>query len=462
MAGMFYSKEEAAEKLGVAPEQLEKLVEEGKLREFRDGSHVLFKVDEIDMLVSDESVAAPAEISVEPQQVEEITSQADVPELEPEQAAEEIMSDTNITELDASLAEPAEQPDEQVESVMSDTDITAELTGTSAKSEQPAEMKMSDTDITAELADTSAESEQPVEMTMSDTDIMDLGDTSDQLQPQDSKEVAPELSDTELGGFDETFVGSELSDDKDDLSLASGTSASSSLGDLGDGDTVVADTGINVLGESASDYEITDDILGETRAGASQTSGALPDEASLEEIEGDVNLDTFGSGSGLLDLSLQADDTSLGGILDEIYTSESEEGQGTGGASGLEAAVEGEQMLDGGGAQVAMPGMTRAYAEAPADTVSNALGIMLLLPFAAVIYSVIVIVAAFRGIAPSIREAVQSIIWYIVIGAAVASSLIAVGAMLVSSPSGEKKEKKVKAKKEKKPKKEKKAKKGKK
>lgn len=42
----------------------------------------------------------------------------------------------------------------------------------------------------------------------------------------------------------------------------------------------------------------------------------------LEEIEEDVNLDSFGSGSGLLDLSLQADDTSLGGIIDEIYTSE--------------------------------------------------------------------------------------------------------------------------------------------
>jgi hypothetical protein len=49
-------------------------------------------------------------------------------------------------------------------------------------------------------------------------------------------------------------------------------------------------------------------------------------EASLEEIEDDVNLDSFGSGSGLLDLSLQADDTSLGGILDEIYTTEGGEG----------------------------------------------------------------------------------------------------------------------------------------
>ena len=47
-------------------------------------------------------------------------------------------------------------------------------------------------------------------------------------------------------------------------------------------------------------------------------------ESGLKEIEEDVNLDSFGSGSGLLDLSLQADDTSLGGILDEIYAPENQ------------------------------------------------------------------------------------------------------------------------------------------
>jgi hypothetical protein len=51
-------------------------------------------------------------------------------------------------------------------------------------------------------------------------------------------------------------------------------------------------------------------------------TGETAQEPTLEEIDNDVNLDSFGSGSGLLDLSLQADDTSLGGILDEIYTTE--------------------------------------------------------------------------------------------------------------------------------------------
>ena len=42
----------------------------------------------------------------------------------------------------------------------------------------------------------------------------------------------------------------------------------------------------------------------------------------FDKMDEDINLDSFGSGSGLLDLSLQADDTSLGGILDEIYAEE--------------------------------------------------------------------------------------------------------------------------------------------
>jgi len=41
----------------------------------------------------------------------------------------------------------------------------------------------------------------------------------------------------------------------------------------------------------------------------------------------DPNFDSFGSGSGLLDLSLQLDETSLGGILDEIYAPEEQRGE---------------------------------------------------------------------------------------------------------------------------------------
>jgi len=192
MAGMFYSLKEVAEKLSKTEEEVKEIVKSGRLREFRDGPNLLFKVDEVETLMSDSSIMAAKE----------------------------------------SVAEP-EQPEEE------------EIT------------------------------------------------------------LAPETTESPVGA-----------------------------GEPADADTAVASEGIDVLGElDADEYKLTDDTMAETQAASGDTSlveeimGESKGEASLEEIEEDVNLDSFGSGSGLLDLSLQADDTSLGGILDEIYTSEGEEGQ---------------------------------------------------------------------------------------------------------------------------------------
>jgi hypothetical protein len=153
----------------------------------------------------------------------------------------------------------------------------------------------------------------------------------------------------------------------------------------------------------------------------------------LEEIEGDVNLDTFGSGSGLLDLSLQADDTSLGGILDEIYTPEGEEGKEEAEASAVEVAAEAEQLMPGEGLAEPEAGpeapataqMYQVYAEPAPDVISNALGIMLFLPLLAIVYTAIVAVAGFNNMMPTALTAIQGLIWYIAIGAAVAAGLIA-------------------------------------
>jgi excisionase family DNA binding protein len=53
MAKMFYTTDEAAQKLGISGDQLKSLVSESKLREFRDGAKVMFKVDQVDKLASD-------------------------------------------------------------------------------------------------------------------------------------------------------------------------------------------------------------------------------------------------------------------------------------------------------------------------------------------------------------------------------------------------------------------------
>jgi excisionase family DNA binding protein len=368
MAGMFYSLEEAVEKLNATEEQVKELVRAGKLREFRDGSNVLFKVDEVEALMSDTGVTAPEET---PAAVEEQTDEDEISLISEAAAPETAMPDTAVPETttpEVSVPEPA-APEIPV-----------------PEAEAP-ETAVPETPVP----------ETPV-----------------------PEATAPETT-------EDTAAGDELMD----------------------GDTVVAEQGINVLGETGGQKQETDDTTAETKGTTA--------EASLEEIEEDVNLDTFGSGSGLLDLSLQADDTSLGGILDEIYTSEGEEGEETREGSALEAAVDTEQMLteeELAGPQPApeVPAVVQGYIEPEPDTISNAFGIVLFLPLLVIVYTAIVAVAGFNDVMPVVREKIQGLIWYIMIGLAVAAGLIIGAAFMLTSGAGEAGRKK-KARKPKRPKK---------
>jgi len=322
---MFFSISEVAAKLGKSEDEVRQIVKSGRLREFRDGPNLLFKVDEVNSL----------------------------------------LSDTSFTGVRATP--PAEKP-------------------AAAKSEE-------------------AEAEEIL------------------LAPDGPAKDSEELQ-------------------------------------LTDADTQIVEEGIKVLGDTAS---LGKDGNEETFKTGGETPSSPGKEASLEEIEKDVSLDTFGSGSGLLDLSLQADDTSLGGILDEIYTPGGE-GKAPAAAepaaadaaegSALEVAAEADQMISAEQfpepqAQAPALAAAMAYAEPAPDAISNALGIMLFIPLAAVIYTAMVAVAGFSNLNPAILKMSQGFIWYIAIGMAVASLLIiAVGA----SMGREKKPKAPKVKKEKPPK----------
>jgi len=50
MAKMFYTIDEAAEKLGKSSEQIKEMASEGKLQQFRDRDNVMFKVDQVDKM----------------------------------------------------------------------------------------------------------------------------------------------------------------------------------------------------------------------------------------------------------------------------------------------------------------------------------------------------------------------------------------------------------------------------
>ncbi|MCK4913967.1 MAG: helix-turn-helix domain-containing protein [Planctomycetes bacterium] len=296
MAGMFYSLQEAAEKLNKTEEQVKEFVKEGKLREFRDGSNLLFKIDEVEALVSDAVIMQSEETRLEEE------------------------------------------------------------------------------------------------------------------SPKDEGELLLETNEDE-----DTATGSELTN----------------------ADTAAGAEGIDILEETEDSFNLGDDTISADKA---ETG-----EASLEEIEDDINLDTFGSGSGLLDLSLQADDTSLGGILDEIYTPEENNAQladeTPSSGSTMSMATGTGQMLseeDFGLSQSAQQAaaVVQTYAEPQPDTLSNALGVMLFLPLLAVIYTAVVVVAGLNGTMPAILEKSQDIIWYIAAGAAVVAILLVAAASLLSSNSG--------------------------
>ena len=400
MAGVFYSLQEAAEKLNKTEEEINQLVQDGKLREFRDGPNLLFKVEEVEALLSGIDVA-PSEEPPESQAIEEIPTEedAELHLMESEELTPDIPEpqDAELEELASDILEPQDEESEE---------LAAEI-----------------------------------------------------LEPQD---MEPEPSESEALAPSEQATGTS------EILLAPETGSPIPPSDLTDADTALTGEGISVLGETDSDYLMTDDTMAET-AVPTGTSGTTP-EVPLEEIEEDVNLDTFGSGSGLLDLSLQADDTSLGGILDEIYTSEGEgqdlapiEGEAD---SAAEVSTETDEMLTEEpmvpqGAPEVSAALAQPYIEAAPDTASNTLGMLLFLPLLIVIYTTIVAFTGQRGVMPSILAGIQGLIWYIMGGAAVLAVLVTGAAFMLGGGTGRSvaKPKKVKVKKAKKEKKEKKPKK---
>ncbi len=360
MAGMFYSLEEAAQKLNKTPDQIKDMVKAGALREFRDGTNVLFKVDEIESLVAEAGAPAAESAVPEPPEFEDL-------ELEPADAEglDQELSDIEIPELEALEPELGE-----------------------AEEQTPKEPKL-------EIP----EAEEPVP-----------------AEPEMEIPEVPEPPTPEP----EPAAPAKTPADTEEIFLAPETGAPVIPSELTDADTALTGEGISVLGETDKDYEVTDDSMAET-AGTLGATGTTP-EASLEEIEGDVNLDSFGSGSGLLDLSLQADDTSLGGILDEIYTAESEDAEEPAEAGTVEEVVaEADQMLSDEEFAAAQAGpefapVGRAYIEAAPDRQSNILGMMLWVPLFIVLYTAIVAVAGLRGVVPSILTSIQGFVWYVMIG----------------------------------------------
>ncbi len=412
MSGMFYSFEEAAEKLKKNKNELKKLVRDGKLREFRDGPNVLFKVSEVDALMPDEDIPGPSDLE---EQVE-VEPEMEIPELAEEPVEESVSEESPIE--DAGAEEPVE-----LEPEMDIPELAEEPSFEAMPEEEPVELEPEE--ISAETGD------------FKDFDM----ETSISEVPEEASE-------------EKEPAKAEDDDDLSSILLAPETGAPVAEGDLTDGDTALTGQGTSILGLTDNkEYDLTDDTMADTVI-IDGTKGSSAGGEGLDEAEADVSLDSFGSGSGLLDLSLQADDTSLGGILDEIYTDESKEPAAAAEpGSKPDMPVEHEEMVHEDiplmpqlGGEVTLP-LGPAMMETAPDSQSNMLGMVLFIPILAVLYAVIVAISGTRGVLPSILTMIQIWVWPLMGVLGGVSLIVVVAAFMLTGEKrvSVKKEKKVKA-----------------
>jgi len=234
MAGMFYSLEEAVEKLNATEEQVKELVRKGKLREFRDGSNVLFKVDEVKALMSDTGVTASEET---PAAVEEETDEDKISLVSEAAAPETAMPDTTVPEPAAPetpVLEPTAPEIAVPEPAVPEIPVLEPAVPEIAVPEPAVpEIPVPEAAVPETPVPEPAVPETPVpEPAVPETPVP---------EPAVPEIPVPEAMAPET--TEDTAAGDELTD----------------------ADTVVADEGVNVLGETDSQKQATDDTTAETK-----------------------------------------------------------------------------------------------------------------------------------------------------------------------------------------------------
>lgn len=217
----------------------------------------------------------------------------------------------------------------------------------------------------------------------------------------------------------------------------------SQLGDLTKADTAVGTIGLNLLSGTEDAYKLSEDTKAETRVGQTEEE---------EPLGGDANLESFGSGSGLLDLSLQADDTSLGAVLDDILPTAAEAPAAAAGAAAAAEPVAEEPLAEAAaeeplGAAEKMPLETAAAGVSAAvmpmvieDPTSGIYGVMMFLPVLALAVAAAILSAALLDVRPAILRWLTEVapadiplVWYLVGALSLASLLFWAYAAMGSS-----------------------------
>jgi len=318
MAKMFYTLEEAAEKLGKSEDEVREMAKSGRVQEFRDRDKLMFKVEQIDLLAGDDT------------------------------------SDEDSGGGDEMI--PLSQDDEEEGGVS-------------------------------------------LEESSGGLDLSDL----DSDEGEKKQEEEPGASGTEFP-LEESGTGAGFA-------LEESSSGSGSGSGSGGGSAAGSDPG-HRTGVSVFD---ADELEEADPAAVTQVQ-----EQSLDDA--DFQLDSVGSGSGLLDLTRESDDTSLGAeFLDEIYPGE-EGGGGEEGAEGAESPSTG--LFEPSGAEEAdLGGAGPAVAAAPPERIDGpGSGLAAGLSFGAVLalaLGMAVVITSMMGVTTgSITEMVAGQFWIVIGGIA--------------------------------------------
>jgi len=230
------------------------------------------------------------------------------------------------------------------------------------------------------------------------------------LEPADDSGI-------ELAPFDDDVVSLEGTDAG---MTASGATAGGTSAESAKEDTVVASVGVNVFDDDDLDEQV--DPLAQT---------AISDLAGL-------GADAMGSGSGILDLTRESDDTSLGKeLLDEIYTPEGDEAKAGSSEMGDEtrAGLDAEVVPDAADyeaeTQEAPAGTAKAtvrqVTEYGPDPVSSGLTALMFVGIVVMWFACLAAAAMVRGITPGLLKAIYANLG-LYAGGALGVGLIAAGA----------------------------------
>ncbi len=257
MAKMFYSLNEAAEKLGISPDEVRQKIESGELSEFRSGDELVVKREQVDMLAGDTDGAG-----------------IDLSEI----GSEEIGLSDSVLEDDGPIIDTGHDS-----LVIGLDDSASDSIGLGGDDASSGSFGLADDDLL--LSDSASAS---IGLDDDITEPGNIGSTSG---------GTPADSGIGLGGSGIGLGGSALGG-SGVISLASEASGSGM-----EAESPKDQTGISIFDDGMDDVDASE--------------ATLVTDAPIFEA------DSSGSGSGLLDLTREGDDTSLGvDLLDDGYGGE--------------------------------------------------------------------------------------------------------------------------------------------